>query len=151
MKLFGTTYSALPGHCDAGNQSSRPLPVDQLSTYLTSSVISRPRPSCIAAAFHIWRTLLPTHMGTPSAWHSSTARPMSLQTLPIGNPKSKLRGNTCLGNLSSVAPFLPLPALITDIITSGSSPPLTPATKASDVIAKAVDDSMLFNSFSNCP
>lgn len=75
---------------------------------------------------------------------------MSLQTLATGKPKSKLRGITCFMNLSCDAPLRPLPALMAAIITAGSRPPLTPATQASDAIANAVADGMMFSSLSSC-
>ena len=75
----------------------------------------------------------------------------SLVIRPIAKPKSKLRGRIARGNLSSLAVERPLPALITSIITCGSSPALTPSTTASEVAAVAVADSRLLMSFIICP
>src|SRR5712691_5066314 len=47
-------------------------------------------------------------------------------------------------------PLRPLPALIAFTITSGSSPPLAPITKASDVAASETANRMLLVSFKTC-
>ena len=54
------------------------------------------------------------------------------------------------GNLVSVAELRPVPALITSIISFGSSPALTPMTIASEAIASDVAESRLLASFITC-
>ena len=71
----------------------------------------------------------------------------SLVISAIAKPMSKLRGRIARGNLSSLAVLRPLLALMTSIITCGSSPALTPHTTASDVAAMLVADRRLLRSF----
>ena len=71
---------------------------------------------------------------------SSRQRRTSFTIKAVAKPKSKVRGSTDFGNLSRLAVFMPEPALMTSIITAGSSPALTPITTASDVATSAVAD-----------
>src|SRR5258708_13662344 len=72
-----------------------------------------------------------TSIDNPSAFASSRQSRTSFTINPVAKPKSKLRGRIERGNLSRLAVFCPDPALITSIITLGSSPALTPTTTPS--------------------
>src|ERR1700730_16426664 len=91
-----------------------------------------------------------TSIDNPSAFASSRQSRTSFTINPVANPKSKLRGRIERGNLSRLAVFCPDPALITSIMTLGSSPDLTPITTASEVATIAVADNRLLASFMVC-
>src|ERR1700686_5581552 len=73
-----------------------------------------------------------TSIDNPSAFASSRQSRTSFTINPVAKPKSKLRGRIERGNLSRLAVFCPDPALITWIMTLGSSPDLTPLPPASE-------------------
>jgi hypothetical protein len=118
---------------------------------LIAAVKSDSGPSSRITTSHNRPTASATSIDNPSDFISSSASRTSFTIRPVAKPKSKLRGRTERGNLSRLAVFMPEPALMTSIITLGSSPDFTPITTASEVATMAVADKKLLASFMVCP
>ena len=112
--------------------------------------IRTPRPSRRSRLPRAVPTASATSIDSPSDFISSRQSRTSLTISPVAKPKSKVRGSTERGNLSRLAVLSPEPALMTSIMTAGSSPALTPITTASDVATIAVADRKLLASFMVC-